>query len=94
MVATVSLHIKAFFIHLIVGQWVTANSNHATLLFNNAFIQKELHKPAYSVSEVDHTILLVLMLVPKWFHNLLFQVGKTFNFRPKTLVGPFDSHNH
>jgi hypothetical protein len=80
------------FIHPIVGQPVTANSNHATLLFYNALIQKELHKLAYYVSEVDHMILLVLMQVPIWFHNLLVQVGKSFNFRPRTWVGPFDSH--
>jgi hypothetical protein len=86
--------LELFWIHPIVGQRVTANINDATLLFYNAFVQKELHKPEYSVSEVDHTILLVLMQVPKLFHNLLFQVGKSFDFRPKTWAGPFGSHKH
>jgi hypothetical protein len=94
MVATEVCMSELFWIHPIVGQRVTASSNHATLLFYSAFIQKELHKPAYSVSEVDHTILLVLMQVLKWFHNLLVQVGRSFDFSPKTWVGPFDSHKH
>jgi hypothetical protein len=85
---------QLFWIHPIVEQRVTANRNQATLLFYKAFVQKELHKLAKSVSEVDHTILLVLMQVPTWFHNLLVQVGKSFDFRPKTWVVPFYCHKH
>jgi hypothetical protein len=94
MVATVRVHVGAFLDIPNCREAGDPNSNHATLLFYNAFIQKDLHKPAYSVSEVDHTILLVLMQVPKWFHNLLVRVGKCFDFSPKIWVSPFYSHKH
>jgi hypothetical protein len=73
---------------------VTGESNLATLLFYKAFIQKELHQPAQSVAEVHHRILLILMQVPKLFHNLLVQVCKRIHLHLKCWVVPFNCHKH